>query len=386
MYHSFFNLTCSPFQLTSDPAFLFMSRGHKKVLDYLTYGISEGNTGFILLTGEVGTGKTTLVRSLLRAGEGEQVRFARIDNTKVTSEQLITMISDDFGLETKGKDKAQLLIGLTEFLIAEFSRGKRPMLIIDEAQNLSPDMLEEVRLLSNLETDTAKLLQILLVGQPELRTTLALPQLRQLRQRITISCHLQPLGRAETEAYLLHRLEVAGNRRALTFEKDAIELIYTFSKGVPRLINVICDFIMLSAFIEKTATVSRELVSELTGQIEAENGYWQDRRTEQIPAPASADSAPLLGDLLARLEKLEIQAGTIERALLSLRDPSARLKTLEHELAALGTRVAEIERSRSLPAKGKVKKRQWWRLFDKKAAELRLAAGTAAGTKRTNTP
>lgn len=361
MYHSFFNLDCSPFQLTSDPEFLYMSKGHKKVLDYLTYGIGEGNTGFILLTGEAGTGKTTLIRKLISAGSEEQVRFARIDNTKVTPEQLMAMINDDFGLDTRGKDKAQLLIDLTEFLIREFTEGKRPMLIIDEAQNLSPDMLEEVRLLSNLETDKAKLLQILLVGQPELRATLALPHLRQLRQRITISCHLQPLTRAETEAYLLHRLEVAGNRRALQFEEGTLDVIQAFSKGIPRLINIIGDFIMLSAFIEKTMTVSLDLVRELTGQIETENGYWQDQ-SRQRPQP---DSNGLLGDLLARLEKLE--AAYAEKS--GPDKERALLQALQQETRLLGRRLAALERKPPLPLARRIEKRQWWgRLFGRAAS------------------
>lgn len=302
MYTSFFKLTYKPFQLTPDPEFLFMSSVHKQALTYLSYGINDNNTGFILVTGEVGTGKTTIIRSLMKNLRDDVRRLARIDNTKVTSEQLMSMINEDFGLDTKGRDKTQLLSDLTNFLIAEYAAGKRPMLIIDEAQNLSPDHLEEIRLLSNLETDKAKLLQILLVGQPELRKTLAQPGLRQLRQRINISCHIKPLTREETEEYIFHRLQVAGNREAVTFEEGVLEIVHRFSRGTPRLINIICDFLLLSAFVEKTTVLTRKLAEELTSQIEQENRYWQD---DTQPRDFKTGAGPVK-EILDRLDRLEI--------------------------------------------------------------------------------
>ena len=209
MYTAFFGLACKPFELVPNPEFLLMSRSHKKALIHLSYGISE-TAGFILITGEVGTGKTTIIRSMMK-GLKENIKLARVNNTRVSSEQLITMINEDFGLDIKGRDKTGMLSDLTAFLIDQYARGKRCVLIIDEAQNLSADLLEEIRLLSNLETDKAKLLQIVLVGQPELMKILARPGLRQLRQRISISCRIQPLLEEETKEYILHRLEVAGN-------------------------------------------------------------------------------------------------------------------------------------------------------------------------------
>ena len=302
MYTSFFNLRCKPFLLTPDPEFLFMSTVHKRALTYLNYGVSDNNTGFVLITGEVGTGKTTIIRNLIRELRGD-VKLARIDNTKVTSEQLISMINEDFGLDVKGKDKTRMLSELSDFLITEYARGRRSMIIIDEAQNLTPDMLEEVRLLSNLETDKSKLLQIILVGQPELRNILAIPELRQLRQRINISCHIQPLTPDETEEYIFHRLEVAGNRQAISFESGAVEAIHSFSRGTPRLINIICDFLMLSAFIEKKKEVSLALVKELIGQIETENKYWHDEVSDKYSAGACGADA--MRDILSRLSRLE---------------------------------------------------------------------------------
>ncbi|HXW69523.1 MAG TPA: XrtA/PEP-CTERM system-associated ATPase, partial [Dissulfurispiraceae bacterium] len=304
MYTSFFNLTCKPFQLTPDPEFLFMSSVHKRALTYLSYGINDNNTGFILVTGEVGTGKTTIIRSLMKDLRNDVRRLARIDNTKVTSEQLMSMINEDFGLDTRGKDKSQLLSDLTGFLIAEYAAGRMPMLIIDEAQNLSPEHLEEIRLLSNLETDKAKLLQILLVGQPELRKTLAQPILRQLRQRINISCHINPLTLEETEEYIFHRLEVAGNRKALVFDDGVLGIIHRFSRGTPRLINIICDFLMLSAFIEKTSVITLKLAREITSQIEDENRYWQD---EVQPRDFKTAAVPVK-EILDRLNRLEMSS------------------------------------------------------------------------------
>ena len=210
MYTSFFNLAEKPFELLPNPKFLFLSKGHKKALSYLEYGIQE-RAGFTLLTGEVGSGKTTLLRNVIK-NLGSKSTLAMVFNTQVKTEQLLALINEDFGLAVEGKDKVALLRNLNDFLVEENSKGQQPIVIIDEAQNLSPEALEEIRLLSNLEFDSFKLLQIILVGQPELRQVLSQPSLRQLRQRISISCHLGPLSLQETKDYISHRLEIAGNR------------------------------------------------------------------------------------------------------------------------------------------------------------------------------
>lgn len=265
MYTSFFGFKCKPFQLTPDPEFLFMSRIHKRALTYLNYGITD-NFGFILITGPIGTGKTTLIRTLLKKIPSN-IKIARINNTKVTSHQLISMINDEFSLDTKGKDKTQLLSELTDFLIQQYAEGRRAVLIIDEAQNLSIDMLEEIRLLSNLETDKSKLLQIILIGQPELNIIISRPELEQLRQRIAINTHISPLSRDETEAYILHRLNVAGGQDVIKFETGVIDAIYDFSKGTPRLINILCEFTLLAAFADETTTISMSLINEVIGDL-----------------------------------------------------------------------------------------------------------------------
>ena len=184
------------------------------------------------------------------------------------------MINDDFGLEVKGKDKIQLLKELNDFVIEQHAKGNNPVLIIDEAQNLQPDLLEEIRMLSNLETDSAKLLQIVLVGQPELREILSMAGLRQLRQRISINCRIVPLTKEETLEYILHRLEVAGNRDAVAFADGSIDVIFEYCKGIPRLTNILCDFLLLTAFNEDTRAVDPAMVHDIAKDLEFESLYW----------------------------------------------------------------------------------------------------------------
>ena len=207
MYDKFFDFKTKPFELVPNPDFLFLSKSHKKAISYLDYGIKE-RIGFILLSGEVGSGKTTIIRNIIKNLNGN-IHLSKVFNTKVSSQQLIAMINEDFGLEVAHKDKVTLLRDLNDFLIDKYAHQHHTMLIIDEAQNLSPELLEEVRMLSNLETDKTKLLQIILVGQPELREALSQPELRQLRQRISVWWGLGPLRRPETAEYVLHRLRIA---------------------------------------------------------------------------------------------------------------------------------------------------------------------------------
>ncbi len=282
MYKSFFKLKSKPFQITPDPEFLFISKVHKKALTHLNYGITSDSGGFIIVTGEVGTGKTTVIRSIMK-GLKKDIIFSLINNTRLTSGELLSMINKDFGLDIKSKDKTQLLSDLTDFLIDQYGKGRKSILIIDEAQNLAPDLLEEIRLISNLETDKAKLLQIILVGQPELRKVIAQPNLRALRQRTNISCHIYPLLRNETEEYLFHRLEIAGNREAVSFQDGTIDLIHNFARGIPRLINIVCDFLLLSAFVDNTREISLDMAKEVINDLEKENRYWHDETPQNIP-------------------------------------------------------------------------------------------------------
>jgi general secretion pathway protein A len=281
MYEAFFNLKMKPFELVPNPEFIYLSRTHKKALHYLNYGISE-KAGFVLLTGEIGSGKTTLITDLIKRLDRD-VTLAKVFNTKVNSEQLLAMINDDFGLDVKGKDKISLLRDLNDFLIDQHAKRSHVVLVIDEAQNLTPELLEEIRMLSNLESGTAKFMQIVLAGQPELRETLSLPQLRQLRQRISINCDISPLTREEAEEYIFHRLEVAGNRDAVTFAADSMDIIYLHCKGIPRLVNIMCDFLLLTACVEETRTIDAAMVQDIVKDLDFDRLYWgskeQTRRT-----------------------------------------------------------------------------------------------------------
>lgn len=348
MYTSFFGLHEKPFDLLPNPDFLYPSRAHKRALTYLTHGIKE-RAGFILLTGEVGSGKTTLIRNMIRSQLRDSV-LAKVFNTRVDSLQLLMQINSDFGLDTEGRDKAALLRELNDFLIEQYAQRRQAVLIIDEAQNLSAEILEEVRMLSNLETDRDKLLQIILVGQPELRDILARPGLLQLRQRIQINCHLQPLSVNEVREYILFRLEKAGNREALTFADDAVEAIVTYTRGIPRLINILCDYIMIDAFSAQTRTIEGAVVHELAADLSFEAQYWDSTTVGKVPVepdPTKASDGEIqtvardmygqakiltvIGSMNKRLESLEYMPVWDHAALLDLRE---RLDKLELQLNA----------------------------------------------------
>ena len=366
MYTSFFGLREKPFDLLPNPDFLYPSRAHKRALTYLTHGIRE-RAGFILLTGEVGSGKTTLIRNMIRSQLKDSV-LAKVFNTRVDSLQLLMQINSDFGLETDGRDKAALLRDLNDFLIEQYALRRQSVLIIDEAQNLPAELLEEVRMLSNLETDRDKLLQIILVGQPELRNVLSSPGLLQLRQRIQVNCHLQPLSAGEVREYILFRLARAGNRDALQFSDEAVEAVATYTRGIPRLINILCDYVMIDAFSAQTHTVEGRTVHELASDLSFEYQYWDTGKTAAAPQPASGSNgtgqaapsgnggAPrpgnveaavkavsgqakilsVIGTLNKRLEALEYMPVWDHAALLDLRE---RLEKLE---AQQETAIREI--------------------------------------------
>lgn len=305
MYEKHFSFKCKPFELLPNPDFLFESSTHKKAITYLDYGIKE-KIGFILLTGEIGSGKTTIIRNLIKNLSGP-IKLSRINNTKVSSQQLIAMINEDFGMDIEGKSKTRLLSELNEFLIDQYANNCQPILLIDEAQNLSPDLLEEIRLLSNLETDRAKLLQIILVGQTELKKTLMLPEMMQLRQRINISYHISPLTVDETIKYIKHRLTIAGNPDAINFQGEMPALIYRFSRGIPRLTNILCDFALLTAFVEGESEVGIDIVHQVSDDLESRD-YWSDSDAPVVAGTVKenqgADSK-LLGDIAGRVIALE---------------------------------------------------------------------------------
>ena len=313
MYESFFHLTGKPFELLPDPEFLYLSPVHRKALTYLDYGI-KARAGFILLTGEVGSGKTTIIKNIIKSLD-RNVNTSKIFNTSVTSHQLLSLINDDFGLESAGKDKISLFKDLYEFLIKEFMASRHCLLLIDEAQNLSPDCLEEVRMLSNLETENSKLLQIILVGQPELRKILAATDMRQLRQRISINCHINPLVREQTEAYILHRLERAGNRNAVIFTADSFDVIHLNTRGIPRLINIICEFLLLSAFVDESTEIGGEMVREIAADLQFEQNYWNIDSSGDASGDHSDRSVPEAEIISTREEELFLLTRTLGERL-----------------------------------------------------------------------
>jgi len=288
MYERFYNLRERPFALSPDPEYLYLSKAHSEALDSIRYGI-ESRAGFTVVTGEIGAGKTTLLQSVLQRLDDRTV-IARVVNTMLEPRELLEAIALDFGLADVSKSKPVLVRDLGMFLVEQRRQGRRPLLVIDEAQNLSPQSLEEVRLLSNLETEKSKLLQILLAGQPNLRDTIASPQLEQFRQRIAVSYHLLPLAPAETAAYINFRLEHAALGEPLRFPADASALVHDVSKGIPRIINVVCDAALVFGYAEERRTIDRAMIDEVIDELE-ETGIVRRATVSEEATPANAIAA-----------------------------------------------------------------------------------------------
>jgi general secretion pathway protein A len=266
MYESFFGFTEKPFNITPDPKYLYLSDQHEEAIAHLRYGIEERG-GFVVITGEIGTGKTTLCRHLLNNMD-ERTEGAIIFNPNLSEMELLKAINEDFGIDASASTKRELIDELNRFLLEERLRGKNMVLIIDEAQNLLPAVLEQIRMLSNIETEKEKLIQIILIGQPELKKLLARPELKQLSQRVTARYHLSSLSRKETCRYIQHRLDVASNGANVTFEPAAMKAVYKFSIGVPRLINVVCDRALLGAFTTgRVSPITKKIVQQAIDEV-----------------------------------------------------------------------------------------------------------------------
>jgi general secretion pathway protein A len=270
VYTSYYEFTEPPFNLTPDPRFLFFSDKHREAFNHLLFGIQH-RKGFLQLTGEVGSGKTTLCRALL--GElGDKYVTALVLNPMFSETQLLRVVLKEFGVPDVARDRLRNYESLNAFLLERVKEGRDAVLIIDEAQDLGPGLLEQVRLLSNLETDNRKLIQIVLMGQPELRAKLNDPGLRQLRQRITVRFHLGPLTEPETQQYIDHRMAVAGGRGKVAFEPDAVTCVHRYSGGIPRLINALADKALLAGFVYRAGRITAKMVrvaeKELEGDID----------------------------------------------------------------------------------------------------------------------
>lgn len=308
MYQRFFGLRESPFNVNPDPRYLYLTRHIQEALAGLTYGI-QNRKGFILLTGEVGTGKTTLLNRLLDWLRGQKVATAYIFNSRVEVDHLFDFMMADFEIPCESREKSHVLLRLNQWLLERYRAGETAVLIVDEAQNLSPEVLEEIRLLTNLETSTEKLLQIVLTGQPELEEKLKLPQLRQLRQRITLRCHTSALSLEETFGYIAERLRIAGANGGPIFSKEAIETVHLYSRGIPRVVNLLCEHSMINAYVDSLRPVPAHLVEEVAREFQLDE-------IAPIAANGNARSASAAVNTEELLENLDELLGRLRRASL----------------------------------------------------------------------
>jgi general secretion pathway protein A len=267
MYKGFFGLKDNPFNVNPDPRFLYFTKEIEEAFSGLKYGV-QNRKGFITLTGEVGTGKTTLVNRLLDWLHEERVRTAFLFNSRMNSSQLFDFILAEFGISCQSTSKSQLLMKLNGFLLDRFRAGETTVLIVDEAQNLTYPVLEEIRLLTNLETSTEKLLQIVLSGQPELEEKLKLPQLRQLRQRIMLRCKTSALSKEQTQDYIIERLRIAGADGTPIFSPEAVAMVHKYSVGIPRVINLLCEHSLINAYVEQQRPISAKTVEDVAKEFQ----------------------------------------------------------------------------------------------------------------------
>jgi general secretion pathway protein A len=321
MYETFYGLTGKPFQLNPDPAFFFGSRGHKRAFAYLQYGVHQSE-GFIVITGELGAGKTTIVRNLFEHLDRDRLVAAQLVSTQLDADDILRAVAAAFGVPMRSVDKATLLASLEAFLCKLAIDGKRALLVVDEAQNLTPRAIEELRMLSNFQLGDQALLQSFLIGQPELRHMMQGTQMQQLRQRVIASYHLGPLDQHETRAYIEHRLTHVGWKGDPRFEPAAFDLIHTSSGGIPRSINTLCNRLLLAGFLGEKHAFDASDVRAIVHEIREELGPSAvlgavpiDGHGSEVPldrgAPGS-DPGPSLGELRKieeRLERLEKTVG-----------------------------------------------------------------------------
>lgn len=334
MYESFYGLTGKPFQLNPDPSFYFGSKQHRRAMAYLEYGMHQ-NEGFIVVTGDVGAGKTTIVRNLLDSLDAERVVAAHLVSTQLDAEDILSMVAAAFGVRAKGASKSDLLMSLEAFLMSAATRSKRCLLIVDEAQNLTQRAVEELRMLSNFQLGTQSVLQTFLIGQPEFRAILQSPDMVQLRQRIIASCHISPMDREETQGYIEHRLHCVGARDKPKFDAGAFDAIHAATSGVPRRINALCDRLLLSGYLAGKSDFTREDAESVASEIEDE---------VFVRVPAKPQAAEGVEERFGDIPDLPSDAV----ASLNLDDKSIdEASTLLSALHAdqLGSRLRRLERS-----------------------------------------
>ncbi|GAB3461302.1 XrtA-associated ATPase [Massilia terrae] len=319
MYETYYGLSAKPFQLRPDPHFFFGSKGHKRAMAYLEYGLSQGE-GFIVITGDIGAGKTTLVRNLFNRMPKDRIVAAHVVNTKLEAEDALRSVAAAFGIQTEGASKGELLARIERFLRITDQQGKRALLVVDEAQNLNEGTVEELRMLSNFQTDSQCLLQTFLLGQPEFRATLHSASMQQLRQRVTASYHLGPMDAEETRAYVEHRLQTVGWKGDPAFSDDAHAAIYAYSGGIPRKTNTLCDRILLMGYLEElhaftgaeVELVVRDIAEEF--ELPADTAPAIPAVPMAAPAPAAAPEPPA-GSVDERMTRIEHSVLSVLAAL-----------------------------------------------------------------------
>ena len=345
MYESFYGLSSKPFQLNPDPSFYFGSKQHRRATAYLEDGLHQ-NEGFIVVTGEVGAGKTTIVRGLLGKLDSSKVVAAQLVSTQLDAEDTLRMVAAAFGVNTRSLGKSEVLLALEAFLVDVTRQGKRCLLIVDEAQNLTAHAVEELRMLSNFQFETQALLQSFLIGQPEFRGIMQSPHMQQLRQRVIAACHIGPMDQDETRAYIEHRLKCAGYAGAPLFDSEAYEAIFKASGGVPRRINALCDRVLLSGFLggrsefnlSDVEDVARELNEETLAPVVSGKTIPVSAGTEGTGMRLT-DSAILDIDL----SRLELDAGVADEASRVISDLKNGIT--EQRLVRLERSMIRIERS-----------------------------------------
>lgn len=319
MYEHFYGLSAKPFQLRPDPHFFFGSKGHKRAMAYLEYGLAQGE-GFLVITGEVGAGKTTLVRNMLNTLPSEDIVAAHISNTHINSDDTLRMVLAAFGQPAEDASKSGLLTRIEQFLRECDSKGKRALLVVDEAQNLSARTVEELRMLSNFQTDERSLLQTFLLGQPEFRATLHSPGMRQLRQRVIATYHLGPMDEQEAQAYIEHRLRTVGWNGDPSFTAGAYAAIYAYASGIPRMTNHLCDRLLLMGFLEEIHAFTEEHVETVIADIRAEYAQGEGEGEGELHVMADAAAveeldAALSDQLNERLMRMESSMASVLKVL-----------------------------------------------------------------------
>ena len=344
MYESYYGFTERPFQLSPDPRFFFATSHHQRALSYLQYGLDQGE-GFIVITGPIGTGKTTIARNLLANIADENIVAAQLVTTKLSPEELLELVAAEFKIPVEGNNKADILQSIESFLVTLHNQGKRALLLVDEAQNLPSETVEELRMLSNFQLDNKPLIQSFLLGQEELKDIISAPDMEQFRQRIIASAHLKPLNLEEVKDYINHRLSQANCNKEALFSDDAFKLVFEKTLGVPRKINIFVDRLLLFGFLEELETitinaineVADEMAVELTGSLNGQN-LTNEQKTQPLVVNSS-ENVENIKNVLREVE--EILETSIQQKVKMTRYIDKLLKQKNREYAELQSKEAE---------------------------------------------